>query len=195
MDCNAVVCKNGVRRTDRENVPVFSNEPVGIEYIDSSHCGVLGSGNVRVVCDCDGFPRIVKTDGSSYNIYNVSDIVRNPSLDKSGMLSFMFCDCNIIYIEDIYTEWCQYSIEMVEPDGTEWTCVYGWDKDYKFTVDIVKNDDGTYSSRFFIPCYSEKSSGMKTEKEARMNAYLWCCECAQSFLNTADRILETIDGI
>lgn len=67
--------------------------------------------------------------------------------------------------------------------------------DKTFNIEIVKNENGTYSVVYHIPEYAEKTEGVKKEKDARICAYMWCCECAQSFLNTADRILETIDGI
>lgn len=123
-DCAALVFKDKTRRADREDSQTF-DESIGSEFLDTKHSGVLGSGDIRVVCYCEGFPKLVKRSGNSYDIYNVCDIVHNPSLGSDGKLEFEFFGCKISYTYDSSAEWYQYTVKMIEPDGKVWDCIYG----------------------------------------------------------------------
>ena len=147
-DYGAFVYCNGERRTDKEDVALFAtdeetfgtssenipsgariwvsllnNKKTGKEYswITSIHHGIMGDGNIRVLCHKQGLPEI----------YEVTE---------DGIKEIKFCDGDIDYFDydPINFEYKGYKFyfksnkpyyaQMITPDGDKWECEY----DYMF---------------------------------------------------------------
>ena len=113
-DYRACVRKNGVRRLDKEDAFLFEDTR------SAAYHGVMGDGDIRVACYKQYLPQIFKRT-------------------KDGCEEIPFVDEYTDRLEfgTIYTECDGYLFEfrqgdlvcfamMTEPDGTKWTCNYGY---------------------------------------------------------------------
>ena len=145
-DYGAFVYCNGKRREDKEDVAVFAtdeeifgtsseNVPSGariwvsllkqkedgkdVDWVNHIHHGIMGDGNIRVMCHKQGLP----------NIYEVTN---------DGFKEIKYCDddTDYYYYETITFDYKgyhfvfesgePYKAEMTEPDGTQWECTYDY---------------------------------------------------------------------
>ena len=123
-DYGAEVFKNGQRRTDKEDCPVFSLAEVNhlVNGFYNYFHGVMGDGNIRVGCYKQGLPHIFELqNGEGIEIeytppdtdpYEYDDI-----LFKYKGYKFLFNS------NKPYVAW------MVEPNGTKWKCLYDYGVD------------------------------------------------------------------
>ena len=145
-DYGAFVWKNGVRREDKEDVALFAtdeetfgtsseNIPSGARiwasllhrkksgelsnWITSIHHGIMGDGDIRVMCHKQGLPQIYEAteDGINEIQFKDADIHwydYNPIDYEYKGYKFHF-ESNK-----------PYYAEMIEPDGTKWECKYDY---------------------------------------------------------------------
>lgn len=62
-----------------------------------------------------------------------------------------------------------------------------------FTISLIKNDNGTYTDYFFVPLYDEQICDIESIKDAKLIAIEWCYKFAESLLNTADSIADSMN--
>jgi len=135
-DYGAFVYKNGERRKDKEDVPLFkpnegtfkSNE-ILIDWIDHIHHGILGDGNIRVLCHKQGLPEIYELteDGIKEISYKTDEM----DWWDYGEVEFEYNDYKFRFTSGYNTN-NPYVAEMIEPDGTVWKCEY----DYGYGVEF-----------------------------------------------------------
>lgn len=143
-DYGAFVWLNGKRREDKEDVATFAsdeetfgtsseNVPSGariwvsllnqkgkdVDWINYIHHGILGDGNIRVMCHKQGLPTIYEAT-------------------EKGFEKIKYCDENIDYYDyepisfeykgyEFYFESGEpYYAEMITPDGDKWECNYDY---------------------------------------------------------------------
>lgn len=143
-DYGAFVWKNGERRTDKEDAPLFASDedtfgadigdiPSGARiwvsllqaketgrkttWLTAIHHGILGDGPVRVLCHKYGLPEIweMADDGPHEVVYH-DDSVFSDTFGSYRPVSFEYKGYTFRAEagDSIY-----YAI-MIEPDGTEW---------------------------------------------------------------------------
>ena len=142
----AFVFKNGIRRRDKEDVALFNSDEetfgrssenipnyariwvflakhrkqIGkMSWTDYIHHGIMGDGDIRVMCHKNGLPEIYERIGDNIN-----------KIDYHAPEQYDFC-CQVIdyqykgYVFKFkYGE--PYIAEMTEPDGTRWRCEYDY---------------------------------------------------------------------
>lgn len=153
-DYGAFVYCNRERRTDKEDAPAFAtdqetfgtdigNVPSGariwvslihaketnreMDWISHIHHGIMGDGIVRVLCHKYGLPEIYDIgckDGPKEIDYYDSDEIDPIEFDP---FSFEFIASDYkIYKFSFDRGDNIYHVEMMEPDGTAWSCDYGY---------------------------------------------------------------------
>lgn len=149
----AFVYCNGERRTDKEDAPAFATGqetfgrdintiPSGLRIWTSLfhakennrepdrfsriYHGVLGDGPVRVLCYKYGLPEIYDfgcKDGPKAIDYYDSDKIDCAEFEP---FSFEFVASDYKTYKFFFDHGDQDHVEMTEPDGTVWSCDYGY---------------------------------------------------------------------
>ena len=153
-DYGAFVYRNGERRRDKEDAPLFATDketfgadintiPSGariwvslihaketgqeLNYLNSIYHGVLGDGPVRVACYKYGLPEIYDLgckDGPKEIDYYDEEKVSSEDFEA---FSFEFVASDYkTYKFSFACDEPLYTARMTEPDGTVWTCTYGY---------------------------------------------------------------------
>lgn len=147
-DYGAFVYKNDERRPDKEDVALFAtdeetfgesseNIPSGLRIFVSTlhqreangdnsswttriHHGIMGDGNIRVMCHKQGRPQIFElNDSGEINEVEYCDI--DTDLYEYGTITFEYKGYSFKFIEG-----SPYEAQMIEPDGTAWHCFYDY---------------------------------------------------------------------
>ena len=146
-DYGAFVWRNGERRTDKEDAPLFasSEETFGadidripsaariwaslihaqssdreINWLTSIHHGILGDGPVRVLCHKQGLPEIWEmTDDRPKKIPYYDD-------ETTDYADFEPFDFEYKGYRFHFESGEPYRVTMTEPDGAEWECEYDY---------------------------------------------------------------------
>ena len=154
-DYGAFVYLNGERRRDKEDVAAFAtdeetfgessdNIPSGLRiwasllkakkdnsersWLESIHHGIMGDGNIRVICHKGGLPMIYEAtdDGINEVVYYTNDID--------------YYDYDVEYTYKGYKFKFEsnnpYYAKMVTPDGDIWECRY----DYEYGAGFEDED-------------------------------------------------------
>jgi len=124
---------------------ILKNQENGTnEWWNHSHHGVMGDGNVRVACYKQGWPEIyIWEDGNDKpTCYRSEEIIKmfswqNESFVESynsgdefyidfeyPSISFEIDGYKFKFTSSDYSD--HYEAEMIEPNGTEWLCVYDY---------------------------------------------------------------------
>ena len=144
-DYGAFVYKNGERRRDKEDVALFksdeetfgeSSENIpsgariwvflakhggGLPWTDCIHHGIMGDGDIRVMCHKTGFPRIYERIGEDINDIDYHPMPDNFDAPEGSPIYYEYKGYKFIFKVG------EPNIaEMIEPDGTYWRCEYGY---------------------------------------------------------------------
>ena len=152
-DYGAFVYRNGERRQDKEDAPLFATDeetfgadintiPSGariwvslmhskktgreLDWLNSIHHGIVGDGPVRVLCHKYGLPEIYDLgckDGPKKIDYYDAE---KTGSDDFEAFSFEFVASDYQTYKFFFDHDDTYTVEMTEPDGTLWTCTYGY---------------------------------------------------------------------
>lgn len=151
-DYGAFVYCNGERRTDKEDVALFdtdeetfgtdsSNISSGariwvsllkakkenklLNWENSIHHGIMGDGNIRVMCHKCSIPNV-------YELLDTGELKKIEQKDMENQIGeFDVVDFNCVFsykghkFNFIAGEPCY--AQMKEPDGTDWECYYGYE--------------------------------------------------------------------
>ena len=143
-DYGAFVFKNGERREDKEDVAMFETpeetfgvpveeipsaarifmslihaDKIGKEksWITSIHHGIMGDGNIRVLCHKQSLPKVYELTEDGIEEINVPE---TETFDW-GTVEFEYKGHKFEFISG------EPNIAiMIEPDGTEWRCEYDY---------------------------------------------------------------------
>lgn len=127
-DYGAFVFKNGEHREDKEDVAMFEtpNETFGVpaeeigkekSWITSIHHGIMGDGNIRVLCHKQHLPQVYELTEDGIEEINVPE---TEPFDW-GTVEFEYKGYKFKFISG------EPNIAiMIEPDGTEWRCEYDY---------------------------------------------------------------------
>ena len=145
-DYGAFVYLNGERRFDKEDVAVFASDeetfgcdsskiPSGARifqslihqresganrsWVEHIHHGVMGDGNIRVVCHKQGLPQIY--EATEKGIDEVNFCNENTDYYDYGMICFDYKGYHFIFESGK-----PYYAEMTEPNGNKWICKYDY---------------------------------------------------------------------
>lgn len=146
-DYGAFVRLNGERRKDKEDVAVFAtpeetfgtsleNVPSGARiwlsliqgegkertWLDCIHHGIMGDGNIRVVCHKQGRPQIYEATETGFNLIPYCNEDETDYFDY-GTIKFEYNGHKFLFRSGK-----PYFAEMITPDGDIWECEY----DYEF---------------------------------------------------------------
>ena len=137
-DYGAFVYKNGKRRTDKEDVFTFpKNTAVGFtnkemgEYwaewiVHAKHHGIIGDGNIRVVCHKENPPVILELiDGSVKEVPIPPENFIQEEYVLKWRFSFEYKGYRFFFESGTGRE-NPYTAEMTEPDGTHWLCKHAY---------------------------------------------------------------------
>lgn len=127
-DYGAFVWCNGERRTDKEDSVAYASLLLPrTNWLKNEHHGVMGDGDIRVICHKQGLPEIWERTDDDFkeveyfdedtDFYSYGEI----DFEYKGYC-FKFKSCNPYDDDD------HYIAEMTEPNGTFWKCEY----DYMF---------------------------------------------------------------
>lgn len=116
-DYGAFVWLNGKRREDKEDVAVFASD--NVDWINRIHHGILGDGNIRVMCHKQGLPSIYEaTEDAIKNIKYCDD---NTDYFKYEPISFEYKGYKFYFKSGK-----PYYAKMITPDGDIWECQYDY---------------------------------------------------------------------
>ena len=151
-DYGAFVYKNGERRRDKEDVALFKSDeetfgesseniPSGariwtflfklqhdrqlgkLPWIDYIHHGIMGDGDIRVMCHKQGLPQIYeRTEEGIKEIKFAPDDTDHYDYPP---INFEYKGYKFKFISG-YVFGFPYVAEMTEPDGTHWKCEYDY---------------------------------------------------------------------
>lgn len=144
-DYGAYVWLNGERREDKEDVATFAtdeetfgvpsaNIPSGariwvsllhkknkdVDWVNSIHHGILGDGNIRVMCHKQGLPSIYEATEKDFNKIEYCD--GNTDFFDYSPISFEYKGYKFYF-----TSGNPYYAEMITPDGDKWECKYDYE--------------------------------------------------------------------
>lgn len=154
-DYGAIVLKNGIRRYYKEDVAIFTdpeetfgtsvenvasdwrifqsliksdNDNREITWLTHIHHGILGDGNIRVLIHKDNAPEIYECiDGVAVRVEIPQQLMQYDE-DKRIIYHFQYEYKGYKFtfnrgnpFDNEFNE-----ISMIEPDGTLWSCVYGY---------------------------------------------------------------------
>ena len=157
-DYGAFVYRNGERRNDKEDAPLFASSEetfggdiskipnalriwasliyereTGAErsWITSIHHGILGDGPIRVLCHKQGLPEI-------YEMKDSGAVEQVKYYDKETTDYYYFEPFSFDYegYHFYFRSGEPYYVTMKEPDGTFWECEY----DYQFGAGFEEDD-------------------------------------------------------
>lgn len=117
---SACVYRNGERRPDKEDAPAFAPSQTDLYH------GVLGDGPVRVLCYKYGLPAIYDfgcKDGPKAIDYYDGDKIDCAEFEP---FSFEFVASDYKTYKFFFEHGDQDHVKMTEPDGTVWSCDYGY---------------------------------------------------------------------
>ena len=145
-DYGAFVYCNGKRREDKEDVATFatdeetfgtSSENVAsgariwvsllkqkedgkdVDWINYIHHGILGDGNIRVMCHKQGLPSIYEATENGFEKIKYCDEDTDPY--EYDPITFEYKGYRFLFESGK-----PYRAEMIEPDGTKWECTYDY---------------------------------------------------------------------
>ena len=145
-DYGAFVWCNGKRREDKEDVATFAtdeetfgtsseNVPSGAriwvsllkrqedgikdDWINHIHHGILGDGDIRVMCHKQGLPTIY--EATPDGIIKVEYTDEDTDCYEYGEIHFEYKGYKFMFKSGK-----PYYAQMIEPDGTEWKCKYDY---------------------------------------------------------------------
>jgi len=145
-DYGAFVWCNGKRREDKEDVATFAtdeetfgtsseNIPSGAriwasllkrkeegitdDWINHIHHGILGDGDIRVMCHKQGLPAIY--EATPDGIIKVEYTDEDTDCYEYGEIHFEYKGYKFLFKSGK-----PYYAQMIEPDGTEWKCKYDY---------------------------------------------------------------------
>lgn len=156
IDYGAFVYCNGERRFDKEDVALFStdeetfgqaseNVPSGLRifvsllkakeksktlsWVEHIHHGIMGDGNVRVLCHKQGLPEI-------YELHEDGTVEEVKFYDENTVDYFEYDDIEFEFkgYHFVFRSGKPYYASMTDPDGNTWECRYdyeygaGWDE-------------------------------------------------------------------
>lgn len=155
-DYGAFVYCNGKRREDKEDVAVFDSDEEtfgmpsehvpsgariwmsllkkkqeGKEYnwLSHIHHGIMGDGDIRVVCHKQGLPEIYEATEEGFK--KVEYCSKDTDYFEYGTVHVAY---NNYRFE--FNSGHPYTAQMIEPDGTEWLCKY----DYGYGAGLTDAD-------------------------------------------------------
>lgn len=159
-DYGAFVWCNGRRRQDKEDVATFATDeetfgmssddiPSGlriwvsllkqrngdkdVEWVNHIHHGVMGDGNIRVMCHKQGLPEIYEATETGFEEIKYYD--DDTSSYDYGTIEFEYKDHKFVFESGE-----PYRAVMTEPDGTVWECEYDYGFGAGFEEGVIKND-------------------------------------------------------
>lgn len=143
-DYGAFVWLNGKRREDKEDVAMFAtdeetfgtsseNVPSGariwvsllnckdknVDWVNSIHHGILGDGNIRVMCHKQGLPSIYEATEGGFIEVKYCDEDTDPY--DYEPISFEYKG-----YEFYFEKGRPYYAEMITPNGDKWECKYDY---------------------------------------------------------------------
>lgn len=154
-DYGAFVWLNGKRRRDKEDVATFAtdeetfgesseNIPSGariwvslihqqdknVDWVNHIHHGVLGDGDIRVMCHKQGLPSIYEATKAGF--------IRIPYCEE-GTDCYDYDPISFEYkgYEFYFESGNPYYAEMITPNGDKWECKY----DYAYGAGFEEEDD------------------------------------------------------
>lgn len=113
-DYGAFVWCNGKRREDKEDVATFATDE-----INHIHHGILGDGDIRVMCHKQGLPAIY--EATPDGIIKVEYTDEDTDCYEYGEIHFEYKGYKFLFKSGK-----PYYAQMIEPDGTEWKCKYDY---------------------------------------------------------------------
>lgn len=96
-----------------------------VEWMNHPHHGILGDGNIRVMCHKQGLPTIYEATENGFRKVEFSEEKLHPYEYDDIRFSYKGY---IFIFKSGYDSDEPYYAGMIEPDGTEWECQY----DYEF---------------------------------------------------------------
>ena len=143
-DYGAFVWLNGRRREDKEDVATFAtdeetfgtkseNIPSGlriwaslikhkdekVEWINHIHHGIMGDGNIRVMCHKQGLPTIWEATEEGFNEINYCN-------DETDYFYYDPISFEYKGYKFYFESGKPYYAKMITPDGDKWECKYDY---------------------------------------------------------------------
>lgn len=146
-DYGAFVWLNGMRREDKEDVATFASDeetfgtpseniPSGmriwvslskareegkeIDWVNHIHHGILGDGNIRVMCHKQGLPTIIESVEGEYKRVEYYD--KDTDSYDYGSISYDYKGYKFLFVSGK-----PYYAKMTTPEGDEWECKYDYE--------------------------------------------------------------------
>ena len=145
-DYGAFVFCNGKRRRDKEDVATFSSDeetfgtssnniPSGariwvslikqkengqnVDWVNHIHHGIMGDGNIRVMCHKQGLPTIYEA---------TEDEIKEIKYCEDDIDYYDYSPITFEYkgYSFVFSSGSPYLAQMTEPDGTKWSCEYDY---------------------------------------------------------------------
>lgn len=127
-DYGAFVWLNGNRRRDKEDVEVFSiyENSFRESWINSIHHGILGDGNIRVMCHKQGLPEIYEATEKGFKKIEYCD--EDTEYYDYGKIKFEYKNHKFSFVSTK-----PYYAKMITPEGDIWECEYDYGYGAGFT--------------------------------------------------------------
>lgn len=121
-DYGAKVFCCGVRRKDMEDAVAFPK--CDDEWASDMHHGIMGNGNIKVICHKQGLPSIYEMiDNNIIRVeFNKDDLIDFFEYER---VEFEYKGYKFIFMDNDTTGKCYYA-QMIEPDETVWDCFYDY---------------------------------------------------------------------
>ena len=146
-DYGAFVWLNGKRREDKEDVATFAsdeetfgtsseNVPSGariwaslikqkadgkeVDWVNNIHHGIMGDGDIRVMCHKQGLPSIYEATEKSFE--KIKYCEDDTDYYEYDPISFKYKG-----YEFYFESGSPYYAEMITPDGDKWECRYDYE--------------------------------------------------------------------
>jgi len=143
-DYGAFVWLNGKRRKDKEDVATFATDeeifgkssetiPISarmwvslinqrgknVDWVNSIHHGILGDGNIRVMCHKQGLPGIYEATETGFKQIKYCDDDIEPY--EYGEIKFEYKNHKFCFVSTK-----PYYAKMITPEGDIWECEYDY---------------------------------------------------------------------
>lgn len=120
-DYGAFVYLNGKRRFDKEDATAFLEFDCEIDdkWVSTCHHGIMGDGNIQVICHKQGLPEIY--EATEKGIEKVNFCNENTDYYDYGMICFDYKGYHFIFESGK-----PYYAEMTEPNEDKWVCKYDY---------------------------------------------------------------------
>lgn len=135
-DYGAFVWCNGTRREDKEDTTIFGTKDEGFDWsadhdwIDYIHHGIMGDGDIRVICHKAGLPSVfeMSENGFGYVGYDV---------DRVDAYHYNPIHFSYKGYEFYFESSRPYYAKMITPNGDVWECKY----DFQYGAGFEENAD------------------------------------------------------